>query len=84
MFPPGSLRASERNYYELLGVSKNASRDEIRKAFHEVMLCYCIGCYASIGNLFFFVKPCTEFLVIALIVSVFLILLKLQWGVLTV
>ncbi|CAO2834438.1 unnamed protein product [Amaranthus hypochondriacus] len=30
----GSLHASERNYYDVLGVSKDASRDEIRKAFH--------------------------------------------------
>ncbi|XP_057532358.1 chaperone protein dnaJ 1, mitochondrial isoform X2 [Amaranthus tricolor] len=30
----GSLQASERSYYDILGVSNDASRDEIRKAFH--------------------------------------------------
>ncbi|KNA04345.1 hypothetical protein SOVF_199700 isoform B [Spinacia oleracea] len=32
----GPLRSSERNYYELLGVAKDASRDEIRNSFHEL------------------------------------------------
>lgn len=32
----GFWRAAERDYYETLGVSKNASRDEIKKAFRTV------------------------------------------------
>uniref|UniRef100_A0A803MEE5 Chaperone protein dnaJ 1, mitochondrial n=1 Tax=Chenopodium quinoa TaxID=63459 RepID=A0A803MEE5_CHEQI len=32
----GSLRLSERNYYDILGVPKDAGRDDIRKAFHEM------------------------------------------------
>lgn len=32
----GPSFAKERNHYEVLGVSRNASRDEIKKAFHEL------------------------------------------------
>lgn len=32
----GPLCSSGRNFYEILGVAKNASRDDIRKAFHEL------------------------------------------------
>ncbi|KAK9743420.1 hypothetical protein RND81_03G237800 [Saponaria officinalis] len=32
----GSLYANEKNYYDILGVSRNAGRDEIRKAFHQL------------------------------------------------
>jgi len=38
MLPPGPSYANERNHYEVLGVSRNASRDEIKKAFHEVII----------------------------------------------
>lgn len=44
----GSLHASEKNYYELLGVSDNASRNEIRKAFHEVIFSVLLTIFMSI------------------------------------
>jgi hypothetical protein len=33
---PGFSSSAERNYYEILGVPENASRDDIKKAFHAV------------------------------------------------
>lgn len=33
---PGFRSSAERNYYEILGVPENASRDDIKKAFHAV------------------------------------------------
>lgn len=33
---PGFRSSSEQNYYEILGVPENASRDDIKKAFHAV------------------------------------------------
>lgn len=47
----GSLHASERNYYDVLGVSKDASRDEIRKAFHGVSIS--VGCLIDVSNYFY-------------------------------
>ncbi|KAH9626497.1 hypothetical protein KSS87_020199 [Heliosperma pusillum] len=32
----GPLFASERNYYDILGVSRDAGREEIRKSFHQL------------------------------------------------
>jgi hypothetical protein len=33
---PGFRSSAEQNYYEILGVPENASRDDIKKAFHAV------------------------------------------------
>ncbi|KAL9234695.1 hypothetical protein vseg_009534 [Gypsophila vaccaria] len=32
----GALYANEKNYYDILGVPRNAGRDDIRKAFHQL------------------------------------------------
>lgn len=39
----GSSRYPERSYYDILGVSENASRDEIKKAFHAVGRTYVLN-----------------------------------------
>ncbi|KAL8162376.1 hypothetical protein V2J09_013865 [Rumex salicifolius] len=36
----GACYSSEKDYYDLLGVSKNADRDQIKKAYHELALKY--------------------------------------------